>query len=310
VESGRTDARFVLISLGSGLFTGVLAGLVGLGGAEERIPFILYAIRVPLNDAIVANLIISFATSAVNFTLRVQAGFVTLDAITIGAAMIVGSLMGAYAGSVLSHRLSERRLKAAIALILSLVVVRLVLDLLGGVSFSFGSIPSILELPTAAFFGLLVGVISGAVGVAGGEYRIPVLVFLFGLGIKVAGTTSQLVSLPTVIVALWKHKAMGFVTREGLRVAAAMGTGSVVGAAIGSVILVSSSGKIVELVFILLLLYTIARLLLELRTRVGLRGNVEPDFVGVSSEASERGALCVMSQLLFASQCGWAPTPR
>src|SRR2546425_6922468 len=264
VESRRTDVRFVLISLGSGLLTGVLAGLVGLGRAEERIPFILYAIRVPLNDAIVATLIISFATSAVNFALRVQAGFVTLDAVTIGAAMIVGSLMGAYAGSVLSHRLSERRLKAAIALILSLVVARLVLDLLGGVNFSFGSIPSVLELPTAAFFGLLVGVISGAVGVAGGEYRIPVLVFLFGLGIKVAGTTSQLVSLPTILVALWKHRTMGFVTSGGLRIAAAMGTGSVVGAVIGTVILVSTSGRIGELVFALLLLYTIVRLTWEL----------------------------------------------
>jgi len=69
LESRGTDARFVLISLGSGIFTGVLAGLVGLGGAEERIPFILYALRAPLNDMIVANLIISFATSAVNFTL-------------------------------------------------------------------------------------------------------------------------------------------------------------------------------------------------------------------------------------------------
>src|SRR5437870_881251 len=204
------------------------------------------------------------APSAVSFALRVQGGFVTLDAITIGAAMIVGSLMGAYAGSVLSHRLSERRLKAVIALILSLVVARLVLDLLGGVSFSFGSIPSILELPMAAFFGLLVGVISGAVGVAGGEYRIPVLVFLFGLGIKVAGTTSQLVSLPTILVALWKHGRMGFVTRGGLRIAAAMGAGSVVGAVIGTVILVSTSGRIVELVFALLLLYTIVRLTWEL----------------------------------------------
>ena len=237
-----------------------------MGGAEERIPFILYALRTPLNDAIVANLIISFATSSVNFTLRVQSGLVTPHALTIGAEMIVGSLVGAYAGSVLSHRLSERRLKAALTLILSLVVARLLLDLLGGVSFSFGSIPPVLELPMAAFFGLLVGVVSGAVGVAGGEYRIPVLVFLFGLGIKVAGTTSQLVSLPTISVALWKHRRMGFVTRGGLRLAAAMGTGSVVGAIIGTVILVSSSGKIVELVFVMLLLYTIVRLTLELLT--------------------------------------------
>src|SRR5213593_2043274 len=81
VESRRTDARFVLISLGSGLFTGVLAGLVGLGGAEARIPFSLYAIMVPLNESIIAIRIISFATSAVSFGLRVQAGIVTLGAI-------------------------------------------------------------------------------------------------------------------------------------------------------------------------------------------------------------------------------------
>ena len=91
------------------------------------------------------------------------------------------------------------------------------------------------------------------------------LVFIFGLGIKVAGTTSQLVSIPTILVALWKHRMMGFVTRGGLRIAAAMGTGSVVGAVIGTVVLVSSSGKIVELVFALLLLYTILRLTWELR---------------------------------------------
>ncbi len=107
------------------------------------------------------------------------------------------------------------------------------------------------------------------VGVAGGEYRIPVLVFLFGLGIKVAGTTSQLVSLPTILVALWKHKTMGFVTRGAVRMAAVMGAGSVVGAVIGTAILVSSSGRIVELVFALLLVYTIIRLVAELSHRGG-----------------------------------------
>jgi len=259
VGSRRADERFLLVSLGSGLFTGILAGLVGLGGAEERIPFILYALKAPLNDMIVANLIISFLTSAANLILRVQAGIVTIAALAIGGAMIVGSLIGAYVGSALSHKISERRLKEGIALILSLVVARLALDLLGGVSFPFEAIPSVLEPPAAASFGFLIGVVSGAVGVAGGEYRIPVLVFIFGLNIKVAGTTSQLVSLPTILVALWKHKRMGFVTRGALRVSVAMGVGSVVGAVIGTVILVSSSGRVVELVFVLLLVYTIIR---------------------------------------------------
>ncbi len=260
-----TKRRFVLVSVSSGLFTGVLAGLVGLGGAEERIPFILYALRASLNDMIVANLIISLATSSVNFSLRAGAGLFTPHALTIGAAMILGSLVGAYVGPVISHSVSERRLKTVIAFILSLVVARLALDLSGGVSFSFEPISQAVELPIAGFFGLLIGVISGAVGVAGGEYRIPVLVFLFGLGIKVAGTTSQMVSIPTILVALYKHRAMGFVKPESLKIAVAVGAGSVLGAVIGTLILLSSGEKIVEVIFALLLFYTVSRLVLELR---------------------------------------------
>lgn len=263
-QKETVNRRFVLVSVSSGLFTGILAGLVGLGGAEERIPFILYLLGASLNDMIVANLIISFATSAVNFALRAGAGLFTPGALTIGAAMILGSLVGAYVGSVLSHRVSERRLKAVIALVLTLVFARLVLDLAGGFSFPFEPLPQAVELPIAGFFGLLIGVISGVVGVAGGEYRIPVLVFLFGFGIKVAGTTSQLVSLPTILVALYKHRAMGFVKPESLRIAAAMGAGSVLGAVIGTLILLSSGEKIVEVVFALLLFYTVSRLVLEL----------------------------------------------
>lgn len=37
-------------------------------------------------------------------------------------------------------------------------------------------------------------------GGAGGELRIPTLVLLFGLGIKLAGSPSLLVSLPTMLV--------------------------------------------------------------------------------------------------------------
>jgi len=263
----RARKRFALLSVSSGFFTGILAGLVGLGGAEERVPFILYLLRASLNDMIVANLIISLATSSVNFALRAGAGIFTSSSLTVGGAMIVGSLAGAYVGSSLSHRVSERRLKAVLAFVLSLVLARLALDLAGGFGFSFEPIQQAFEIPTAGIFGLLIGVISGAVGVAGGEYRIPVLVFLFGFGIKVAGTTSQLISVPTILVALYRHRAMGFVKAQSLRIALGMGTGSVFGAVIGTLILLSSGEKVVEVVFFLLLFYTVSRLVLDLRTR-------------------------------------------
>src|SRR5437879_12799440 len=86
--STTISPRYVAIAASSGLFTGILAGLVGLGGAEERIPFILYGLKVPVFDMFVSNLFISFGTSGLNFALRANAGLLTANAFVIALAMI------------------------------------------------------------------------------------------------------------------------------------------------------------------------------------------------------------------------------
>lgn len=257
--------RYVLISALSGFFTGVLAGLVGLGGAEERIPFILYGLKESLYDMIVANLIISFATSGLNFVLRAKVGLLSSHALLISLVMIVGSLPGAYLGAVLSHKVSQRKLKALIAFVLSLVVMKLILDLAQGAATSLGTLPLYAEVSLSIFFGFLIGIIGGSAGVAGGEYRIPVFLFIFGFPIKVAGTASQLVSLPTILMALAKHRHLGFLSRRSLTVAALMGIPSIIGVIVSLEILVRSGEEFIILVFAALLLYTIIRLLLELK---------------------------------------------
>jgi len=262
----------ILIAVLSGFFIGVLAGLVGLGGAEERIPFILYGLNFPLYDMIVANLFISLATSTFSFVLRTRAGFLPTSALYLSLAMIVGSLVGAYLGAVLSHRLPERRLKALIVLVLSLVVLRLAIDIAGGIPVPPAPFPAYIEYPLAAFFGVLIGIIAGSVGVAGGEYRIPVLLYVFGLGIKVAGTASQFVTLPTVMVALAKHRSKRIFSRQALVLSALMGIPSVAGVALSALLLVSAGEELIRLIFACILLYTIARLLLELRIRPSVSG--------------------------------------
>src|SRR5437879_12220950 len=97
-------------SIGYGSLIGLLAGLVGLGGAEERMPFILYYLRLSLEDMITANLLISFAVSGFNFAVRIRAGVWSGDAILPALAMIVGSIPGAYVGASLRHRVSHRGL--------------------------------------------------------------------------------------------------------------------------------------------------------------------------------------------------------
>jgi uncharacterized protein len=262
-EKRLVTANRVAVSVGYGSFTGLLAGLIGLGGAEERIPFLLYYLRLPLEDMLVANLLISFATSGLNFAVRINGGVWSLNAAYVSAAMIVGSIPGAYAGALLSHRASKRTLKRFIALLLSFVIARAVYGLIFIPGGSGQAAVSTLDLVLSVISGLGVGIISGSAGVAGGEYRIPILTYLLGLPLKIAGTASQLVSLPTIAIAVWRHKRLGFLTRRSLVAAAMLGIPSVVAASLTGLLVAGLPTLYVDLLFIAILGYTIFRLVSE-----------------------------------------------
>jgi len=255
----------VAASIGYGSLIWMLAGLDGLGGAEVRMPFILYYLRLSLEDMITANLLISFAVSGFNFAVRIRAGVWSGDAILPALAMIVGSIPGAYVGASLSHRVSQRALKGFISIVLSIVIARVVYGLLIGGGAPAQSAVSTLELVFSVLSGLGIGIISGSCGVAGGEYRIPVLTYLIGLPLKIAGTASQLVSLPTIAVALWRHRRLGFFTRPSLTTAVILGIPSVVGAALTGLLVAGLATLYIEITFVLLLAYTVIRLLAEVR---------------------------------------------
>ena len=94
---------------------------------------------------------------------------------------------------------------------------------------------SSLRAIVAVMAGLIVGAISSMLGVAGGEFMIPTLVFIFGADIKTAGTASVLVSIPIVLTGVARHWNTGHYQSQTMLVylALPMAIGSVVGAAIG-----------------------------------------------------------------------------
>ena len=53
--------------------------------------------------------------------------------------------------------------------------------------------------------GFIIGVIAALLGVAGGEFLIPTLILLFGADIKLAGSLSLAVSLPTMLVGFARY---------------------------------------------------------------------------------------------------------
>src|SRR5262249_19186295 len=81
--------------------------------------------------------------------------------------------------------------------------------------------------------GIVVGLVSSILGVAGGELLIPTMMFIFGADIKTAGTASIVISVCTVTSGLWRYWRSGAMeTRLGARrIVSAMSAGSLIGAA-------------------------------------------------------------------------------
>ena len=84
-----------------------------------------------------------------------------------------------------------------------------------------------------------IGVVAALMGVAGGELLIPTIVLLYGIDIKVAGSLSLAVSLPTMLVAFARYsRDQSFVVlAENKNFLVAMAAGSVIGTIIGGLLL-------------------------------------------------------------------------
>lgn len=86
-----------LAAFGWGAVVAVLGGLIGLGGAEFRLPVLLSVFRLLLL-AVIANLVLSLVT--VSFSLVFRAGLTGIDAVLVhGVAvlpLLAGSLVGAH----------------------------------------------------------------------------------------------------------------------------------------------------------------------------------------------------------------------
>jgi uncharacterized protein len=217
---------------------GLLGGLIGLGGAEFRLPVLAGVFGYAARRAIALNLAISLVT--VVSALLIRGGTLSfaplLGLLPVVVAMIAGAVSAAYVGTALVHRVSERLLERVILVFLVVIGTALIVE-----AFLPQDVPGLLldalsvRVVAAVLFGLGIGLVSSLLGVAGGEL-IPTLVFAFGAGIKTAGTASLLISLPTVAVGVFRHRKVGsFAERTDLtQTVAPMGSGSVVGVVTGA----------------------------------------------------------------------------
>ncbi|MCS7151586.1 MAG: hypothetical protein NZ928_04280 [Endomicrobia bacterium] len=71
------------ISIVSGILLGYLAGLLGVGGGEFRLPVLLYVLKLPILSAITGNLFVGLATVVFSFIVRLKLGLLDSDILRI-----------------------------------------------------------------------------------------------------------------------------------------------------------------------------------------------------------------------------------
>lgn len=159
-----------------GTLVAIVGGLIGLGGAEFRLPVLVGIFNYRTLQAVMINLVVSLVT--VTFSLIFRSGVIGIETVAdhwpVVVNILAGSLLGSYVGVHYATRINERLLNRVVVVFL----VFLSFVLIGHhLIFSLGTLQLPILLRTIAGFlaGLVIGVFSSMLGVAGGELIIPTI---------------------------------------------------------------------------------------------------------------------------------------
>jgi uncharacterized membrane protein YfcA len=219
-----------------GAVIGVLGGLIGLGGAEFRLPLLIGAFGFGALEAVMLNKAMSLVVvaSALPFRAATVPFSSVLERYDVLITLLSGSIVGAWLGAGWAIKLRSQRLYRVIAVLL----IGIAAVLLWGHGLSAGSAPLFrgwLLTSVGVLAGVGIGVIAALLGVAGGELLIPTVMLLFGADLKLAGSIALAVSLPTMITSFTRYSrdSSFVVIRTQRRFIVIMAVGSLVGAYIG-----------------------------------------------------------------------------
>ncbi|MFD0509463.1 sulfite exporter TauE/SafE family protein [Streptomyces aureus] len=224
---------------GAGAAIGVLGGMIGLGGAEFRLPLLISLFGFAALSAVILNKAMSLVVVLTALPARLAA----IPAADVAARwpvavnLLAGSLLGAWAGASWAVRMRSATLYKVLAVLMVFMAAALVVT--HTTTLGTLDLPLWAQVPAGVVAGFGIGVVAAVMGVAGGELLIPTIVLLFGKNIKTAGSLSLLVSLPTMLVAFARYSRDGSfaVLGSNRRFALVLAAGSVAGAVLGGLLL-------------------------------------------------------------------------
>lgn len=253
----KAEQRSQPAAFAGGAVIGTLGGLIGLGGAEFRLPLLIGFFGFPALEAVILNKAMSLVVVATALPFRTAA--VPFELVfshwPIVVNLLAGSLLGAWFGAGWATRLRSETLYRVIAIMLVLIAGVLLLG--HGATAGQPLVTGTAQIVAGVVAGFAIGIVASLLGVAGGELLIPTLVLLFGADIKLAGSLSLTVSLPTMLVGFARYsqdQSFSTIRRNG-RFVLLMAAGSVVGTFLGGQLLgIIPSYVLLPLLAVILLL--------------------------------------------------------
>ncbi|MFH8612907.1 sulfite exporter TauE/SafE family protein [Streptomyces sp. NPDC018029] len=257
-----SKTRSMPLVFGAGAVIGVLGGMIGLGGAEFRLPLLIGLFGFAALSAVILNKAMSLVVVLVALPARL--GAVSASEVAghwpVAVNLLAGSLLGAWAGAAWAVRMRGSTLYKVLAALMVLMAAALLVTHIATVQTL--ALPLWAQVSCGVVAGFGIGVVAAIMGVAGGELLIPTIVLLFAVDIKTAGSLSLLVSLPTMLVAFARYSRDGSfaVLGANLRFALVMAAGSITGALLGGLLLGVFSDLVLIPVLALILLVSAVKL--------------------------------------------------
>ena len=219
----------------AGAAVGLLGGMIGLGGAEFRLPLLIGLFGFLALQAVILNKAMSLLVVLTALPARLAA--VPLSALApqwpVVVNLLAGTLIGAWVGASWAVRMRTSTLYRVLAVMLVLIAAALYASHAGTIEPL--DLPPVTRVAATVVAGFFIGVVAAVMGVAGGELLIPTIMLLYAVDIKTTGSLSLAVSLPTMLVAFARYSRDGSfaVLRDNRRFVVLMAGGSVVGTIVG-----------------------------------------------------------------------------
>jgi uncharacterized protein len=242
-----------------GALTGLLSGLLGIGGAAILVPGMVDVLGMSQHRATGTSLFVIIPTAFVSAIVYAQHGQMDWS---LAALFSVTAVVGATVGARATGQISATNLRRLFGVFLLFVAARMLIP--GGAAEPGRpfEVDLLAQSPTwtigEGLLGLLAGFLSGLLGIGGGQVLTPGMVFLFDFPQKLAQGISIAFIVPTAISGAWTHYRRGnVVPRVGLLLMPA----SMVTGYLGGWIAQRADGTILRLGFGFFLIYAATRML-------------------------------------------------